>query len=73
MLKTKGRHNISRKEIEKWLESQEVHTTNRLVKHFIKRRQVIVPYIDYMWDVDTASMVAYKEENKGFANFVFIN
>ena len=49
-VKEKGKYNISRKEIEKWLKSQEVHTTNLLTKRFIKRRRVIVPYLDYLWD-----------------------
>ena len=69
-VREKGKHSISREKIQKWLQSQEVHTTNLLPKHFIKRRQVIVPYIDYMWDVDTASMRGYMKENKGFGYFI---
>ena len=69
-VRKEGKFNISRKDIGKWLQSQEVHTTNRLSRHFIRRRKVISPYIDYMWDMDTASMREYSKENKGFGYFV---
>lgn len=69
-IKEKGKHNISRKEIQDWLQSQEVHTTNILPSYFIKRRKVVVPYIDYMWDIDTASMRDYMKKNAGFGYFV---
>ena len=69
-VKEEGKFNISRKDIKKWLQSQEVHTTNKQIKRFIRRRHVISPYIDYMWDIDTASMLEYKKENKGFGHFI---
>jgi len=65
-----GKYNFTKEEIQKWLQSQEVHTTNRLVNRKIRRRAVIAPYIDYMWDVDTASFVNYGEDNKGFTHFI---
>lgn len=69
-VKEKGKHNISREEIKKWLKSQEVHTTNLLAKYFVKRRQVIVPYLDYLWDLDTASMKDYSNKNEGYGFFI---
>lgn len=69
-VKSEGKYNIHRKDIQKWLQSQEVHSTSRLTKHFIKRLKVISPYLDYMWDVDTASLNEYKKENKGFGYFI---
>lgn len=69
-VRSDGKFNITRKDVQTWLQSQEVHTTNRLPKHFIRRLKVISPYIDYMWDMDTASMLQYKKENKGFGFFI---
>jgi len=67
-----GKFNISLKKITKWIQSQEVYTTNRLVKQKIKRRKVIVPYIDYMWDIDTASLKDYSKDNDNFGYFLLI-
>lgn len=67
----KRKFKFTREEIAKWLQSQEIHTTNRLVqrKRF-KRRVVIAPYIDYMWDIDTASLKNYAKKNKQYGYFV---
>jgi hypothetical protein len=69
-LSERGKYHFTREEIKKWLQSQEVHSTNLLPKYFTKRRKVIVPYIDYMWDVDTASLQDYAKENEGFGYFM---
>lgn len=69
-VKKKGKVNISKREIKKWLQSEEVHTTNRLVNKKFKRRRVIAPYIDYMWDIDTASLQKYYRKNNGFGYFI---
>jgi len=71
-VKKDGKFQFSKKDIKKWIQSQEVYTTNRLVKHKIKRHKVIAPYIDYMWDADTASLVNYKEDNDGKGYFVLV-
>jgi len=65
-----GKYNFTRKQIQRWLQSQEVHTTNRLVNRKFNRRVVIAPYIDYMWDIDTASFINYAEDNKGYTHFI---
>jgi len=65
-----GKFNFTKEEIRNWLQSQEVHTTNLLVNRKIKRRSVISPYIDYMWDIDTASLINYAEDNKGYSHFI---
>lgn len=71
-ISNRRKYNISREDIKKWLQSQEVHSTNLLNKYYIKRRQVIVPYIDYMWEVDTASMRDYSKYNNDFGYFVIL-
>lgn len=69
-IKKEGKFAISRKNIQKWIQTQEVYTTNRLIKHKIKRPRVIAPFIDYMWDADTASLKDYSKDNKGYGYFV---
>jgi len=66
-----GKKSISFKDVKMWIQSQEVYTTNRLVKQKIERRKVIVPYIDYMWDIDTASLRNYSDDNDGIWLFPF--
>ena len=71
-VKQEGEFNIRREEVEKWLQSQEVHTTNRLVKQNIKRRRVIVPNIDYMWDADVANLKDFSKQNNGIGYFLLV-
>ena len=71
-VKKNKKFNITRKNIIKWIQSQENYTTNRLVELKFKRRRVIAPFIDYMWDSDTASLNDYRKENGGMGYFVVI-
>ena len=71
-IKQHGKYSISKADVKKWIQSQEVYPTNRLIKHKIKRRRVITPYIDYMWDSDTASLNNYKKDNSGYGYFVLV-
>lgn len=69
-IKKENKYQFSKEEIQKWLQSQEVHTTNQLPNRKFKRRQVIAPYIDYMWDMDTASFKNYTNKNKNYGYFI---
>jgi hypothetical protein len=69
-IKKRGKYKFSQGEITKWLKTQEGHTTNILANYHTKRRKVVVPYIDYMWDMDCASMRDYSKENKGYTHFL---
>ncbi|MEK6265280.1 MAG: DDE-type integrase/transposase/recombinase [Clostridium sp.] len=69
-IKKENKFKFSQAEIKKWLQSQEVHTTNRLVHRKFNRKQVIAPYIDYMWDADTASFINYANKNDKYGHFV---
>ena len=71
-VKKDGKFSISRTNIRKWIQSQEIYTTTRLVKQKINRRKVIAPYIDYMWDADTASFRDYSKYNDGLGYFVLV-
>jgi hypothetical protein len=67
-----GKYNISKKAVKKWIQSQEVYTTNRTVFHKINRRKVISPYIDYLWDADCASFRDYSKFNDGMGYFCLV-
>jgi hypothetical protein len=69
-VKKDGKFKFTKEEIQKWLQSQETHTTNQLVKKQNKRRKVVVPFIDYMWDIDTASFKNYSKKNDGYGYFI---
>lgn len=69
-VKKDGKFKFTEDEIHKWLQAQEIHTTNRLVHRQKKRRRVITPYIDYMWDVDTASFINYAKQNNNYGYFI---
>jgi len=57
---------ISLGKINKYLQSQESHTVLRQARRKFKRLKVVSPFIDYMWDLDTASMTFYVKGQKKF-------
>lgn len=69
-VKKDGKFQLSMKAINKWLQSQEVYTTNRKITRKIRRRRVVAPYIDYMWDLDTASFQKLSKYNNGYGYFI---
>ena len=64
-LKNKG-HSIPLKSIQKWLESQEVHTLHRPIKRKFPRNRVIVSGIDSQWDADLMDMTQLAKFNEGY-------
>ena len=59
---------ISLGKIKKYLQSIESHTVLQQAKRKFKRLKVVSPFINYLWDLDTASMTFYeKGENKSYA------
>ena len=71
-VKQEGKLKPDYKKIAKWLKSQESHTVHAPVRNNYKHRKVISPYLDYQWDADTAYMLPYKKQNKGFAYFLLV-
>ncbi len=65
-----GKYVIDRVRIKKWLEKQEPYTINRQINRKFPRRKVVVPYIDYQWELDTAYMTNYTEDNDGIGYFM---
>ena len=69
-VKRDGKFRLNLKVINKWLQSQEVYTTNRKITRKIRRRRVIAPYIDFMWDIDTANFQKLTKSNSGYGYFI---
>ena len=69
-VKSEGKHDISRAQIKKWLQSQESYAVHKQSRGKIQRRAVIASYQNYQWDVDTAVLETYKKQNDGYAYFV---
>lgn len=69
-IQKEGKFQLSLNVIKRWMQSQEVYTTNRKITRRIARRRVIVPHIDYMWDLDTANFRKLSKYNKGYGYFI---
>lgn len=69
-VRKEGRFVLSRDKIEKWLLKQEDYAVHREDRPNFERRRVVVPFVDYQWDVDTANMDYYKKDNDGYAYFL---
>lgn len=69
-VKKDGKYQLSLNAISRWMQAQEVYTTNRKITRKIRRRHVIVPYIDYMWDIDTANFRQLSKYNNGYGYFI---
>jgi len=65
-----GKFVLGRKKIRDWLLKQEDYAVHREEREHFKRRRVVVPEVDYQWDVDTANMEYYKKKNDGYAYFL---
>jgi hypothetical protein len=65
-----GKFVLGRDKIRSWLLKQEDYAVHREDRGKFQRRRVVAPFVDYQWDVDTASMDYYKKENDGYAYFV---
>jgi transposase InsO family protein len=73
---------ISLSKIKKFIQSQESYTVLRQAKRKFQRLKVVSPFINYMWDMDTASMSYYvkgdvekkffPEKNGGYKYFLVV-
>ena len=62
---------ISLSKIKYFLQGEDTYTLPRNIKRKFKRLQVIAPFIDYQYDMDTANMVFFKKHNK-FNHILFV-
>lgn len=65
-----GKFVIGKKKIREWLLKQEDYAVHREERKRFVRRRVVVPEVDYQWDMDTANMEYYKKQNDGYAYFL---
>ena len=65
-VKKDGVYNISRKDLEEWLSSQDTYSVNRPVRRKFKRNRVIVSGIDDLWDGDLIDMSSLAKYNKNY-------
>lgn len=71
-VRKEGKYVIGKAKIRKWLQKQETYTLHQQVRRRFRRQRVIVPYMDYQWDADTASMTTYTKDNDGYGFFVLV-
>ncbi len=71
-VKDAGKIKVSRAKVARWLRSQDAYTLHRGVRRKFKRNKVIVPEIDYQWDIDLADMRIYAKENDGYSYFLAV-
>jgi transposase InsO family protein len=54
------------KEAEQFLQSQDTHTRNRQFRFKFKRRKIMVPHVDYLWQADLVTVKNISGKNKGY-------
>ena len=57
--------NVKKRDVKEWLQQQDTYTLHKPIKRKFKRNKVIVPHIDYMWDLDLADVQNLTRYNKG--------
>jgi hypothetical protein len=65
-VRKKGKYVLGKAKIRQWLETQETFGFHRQIKRKFSRRKVIVPFIEYQWDADTAVMKSFTKDNDGY-------
>ena len=69
-VRKEGKYVLGKTKIRKWLETQETYGLHRQVNRKFRRRRVIVPHINYQWDIYTAVLKSYTKDNDGYGYFV---
>lgn len=72
IIKKEGKVTISRNKIKQWLQDQDSYGLQRSSRKVHKRRKVIVPYIDYQWDVDLADVSNIAVENENYKYLLMV-
>ena len=55
-----------------WLIKQEAFTLHRQINRKLKRRTVVVPFMDYQWGADTAVVRSYMDNNSGYGFILLV-
>ena len=65
-------HQISHREIRKWIQNKESYSKNKAVNRQFQRSRVIVSGIDDQWDIDLASFISFADENDQYKYLVCV-
>ncbi len=71
-VRKEGKYVINKAKIKAWLSKQESYTLHKGVIRKHKRQNIVVPYIDYQWEIDTAILTPHDKENDGYGYFLLI-
>ncbi len=58
--------NITRINVEKWLEGQKTYRLHKTPKRNFKTEAIIMGQVDEQWDADLISMIYQSKQNKGY-------
>ena len=72
IVRKEGKFVLSKAKIKSWLMKQEAYSLHRGIIRKQRRQKIVVPYIDYQWEIDTAYMTSYGKQNDGYAFFLLI-
>lgn len=72
IVKREGLYRIGRHKITKWLQDQDGYSLLKPIKYKFKRNRVVVPSIDYMWDMDLADVSNLEKYNHGIKFFMVV-
>ena len=70
-IRKQGKHDVTRKEIKKWLSKQDTHTLFRPVRRKFKRREMITSGVDSQWALDVAYVDNISENNQNVKYLLF--
>ena len=65
-VKEDQRHQVSRKQIQEWLKSQDSYTLHKPVRKHYSRNRVIVGGIDHQWQADLVDLQSLSKHNNGY-------
>jgi len=71
-VRKEGKYVLGKTKIRKWLETQETFGLHRQINRNFRRLKVVVPFIDYPWDADTAVMTSFVKDNQDYRYFLLI-
>ena len=57
---------VTKKDVDKFLQSQPTHTLHFPVRKSFKRRKILARHIDHIWSSDLLDFQAISKENRGF-------
>ena len=63
-VKREGVYNISRYEIQKWLQKQKTYSLQKATRHTFQKIPVVVAGKDDQWSADLMDMIKYSKQNK---------